>query len=193
MKINDWLGFGEEPKDGSYTSARIELLMNSIDCAIRQWIVENQDKRLKYKNANFSVKEYITAKSVKEEFNIIKREIGRNPKRTIGYGLKINELNSDFYIELCNELVNEVIPVIESNNNKIEYKQNGKKMFFYFDESIYTLLDMILNSDTERANIFEKIRVNIKLNSKKYGIDSEKFIYNDDYLDRIRNSQDNER
>lgn len=193
MKINNWIGFGEEPQDGSYTSARIKLLMNSIDGAIRQWIIENQDKRLKYKKANFSVKEYMTAKSVKEEFNIIKREIRRNPKASIGYGVKINELNSDFYIELCNELVNEVIPAIESNNNKIEYKQNGRKMFFYFDESIYELLDMILHSDTERANIFEKIRENIKLNSKQYGIDAEKFIFNDDYLDRIRKSQDNER
>ena len=89
MRINDWIGFGEEPNEGSYTSARIKLLKNSIDNAITKWIIENQDKRLTFGKSNFSIKEYITAKSVKEEFDIIKREIMRNPKCSIRYGLEI--------------------------------------------------------------------------------------------------------
>ena len=44
---------------------------------------------------------------------------------------------------------------------------------------------MTMNSVTERANLFSKIRNNIKTYSKKYGIDSQKFIYNDDYLERF--------
>ena len=59
--------------------------------------------RLTFGKSNFSIKEYITAKSVKEEFDIIKREIMRNPKCSIRYGLEINDLNSDLYIELCND------------------------------------------------------------------------------------------
>ena len=116
MRINDWIGFGEEPNEGSYTSARIKLLKNSIDNAITKWIIENQDKRLTFGKSNFSIKEYITAKSVKEEFDIIKREIMRNPKCSIRYGVEINDLNSDLYIELCNDLVSQVIPNIKDNN-----------------------------------------------------------------------------
>jgi hypothetical protein len=193
MRINDWIGFGEEPNEGSYTSARIKLLKNSIDNAITKWIIENQDKRLTFGKSNFSIKEYITAKSVKEEFDIIKREIMRNPKCSIRYGLEINDLNSDLYIELCNDLVSQVIPNIKDNNYQIPYNKNGKKMFFNFNESIYEVLDMIVRSDTEKNDIFEKIRGNIKANSKQYGIDAEKFIFNDDYLERIKKTEEKER
>lgn len=193
MRINDWIGFGEEPNEGSYTSARIKLLKNSIDNAITKWIIENQDKRLTFGKSNFSIKEYITAKSVKEEFDIIKREIMRNPKCSIRYGVEINDLNSDLYIELCNDLVSQVIPNIKDNNYQIPYNKNGKKMFFNFNESIYEVLDMVVRSDTEKNDIFEKIRENIKANSKQYGIDAEKFILNDDYLERIKKTEEKER
>lgn len=68
-----------------------------------------------------------------------------------------------------------------------------KKMFFNFNESIYEVLDMIVRSDTEKNDIFEKIRGNIKANSKQYGIDAEKFIFNDDYLERIKKTEEKER
>ena len=52
---------------------------------------------------------------------------------------------------------------------------------------------MIVRSDTEKNDIFEKIRENIKANSKQYGIDAEKFIFNDDYLERIKKTEEKER
>lgn len=66
-------------------------------------------------------------------------------------------------------------------------------MFFNFNESIYEVLDMVVRSDTEKNDIFEKIRENIKANSKQYGIDAEKFILNDDYLERIKKTEEKER
>ena len=43
-----------------------------------------------------------------------------------------------------------------------------------------------MNSDVDRKLFFGKIRENIKQNSKKYGIDEEKFIFNDGYLEQIK-------
>ncbi len=118
----------------------------------------------------------------------------RNPKCSIRYGLEINDLNSDLYIELCNDLVSQVIPNIKDNNYQIPYNKNGKKMFFNFNESIYEVLDMIVRSDTEKKMIYlKKIRGNIKANSKQYGIDAEKFIFNDDYLERIKKQKKRKR
>ena len=50
-----------------------------------------------------------------------------------------------------------------------------------------------MNSDVDRKLFFEKIRENIKQNSKKYEIDEEKFIFNDVYLEQINRNQDCER
>lgn len=189
MKINNWLGFGEEPNKGSYTSARINLLMNSINGAICQWVIENQDRKITYKKSNFSVKQYIAAKSVKDKFDIIKREVKRNPRASITYGIKTDDLDRNLYVKLCCEVVNEVIPTIESNNYKIDYTKNGKKMYFDFADSIYEILNMIIHSNTDRTNIFEKVRENVRLNSKQHGIDAQKFIFNDEYLTRIKGKE----
>ena len=59
-------------------------------------------------------------------------------------------------------------------------------MYFRFNDSIYELLYLISHSNTNREDIFDKIRKNTKLHSKQYGIDSEKFIFNDDFLTRIK-------
>ena len=186
MKINNFVGFGEEPKDGSYTSARTKLLSKSIEAAIKQWIIENKDRKLHIDETNFSVEEYITAKSIKDEFDIIKREIQRNPKTIASYGVTLDSLNKELYIKLCSELVNKVIPTIESNSSRIKYNEDEKKMSFDFDNAIYDILERIMNLNECRSSILEKVRRNIKLNSKQNGIDADKFIFNDDYFERIK-------
>ena len=193
MKLNNFIGFGEEPKDGSYTSARIKLLKDSIESAIRQWIIENKDKKLQIEETNFSVVEYITARSIKDEFDIIKREIKSNPRAADRYGISLNMLSRDLYIKLCSELVHKVIPVIESNGSGIQYNEDEKKMKFNFDNAIYDIIGIIMKSDEWKSSILEKARRNVKLNSKSEGIDAEKFIFNDDYLEKIKKSNENNR
>ena len=193
MKVDNWIGFGEEPKEGSYTTARIDLLMNSINDAICQWIVENQDRKVTSGKVNFSVKQYIAAKSVKESFKIVRRETQRNPRQIKNYGVAPNDLSIDLYTEICCEILDEIIPAIQSEDKEVIYKKNGKNLYFRLKDSIYELLAMTMNSDTEKANLFKKIRNNIKIYSKKYGIDSQKFIYNDDYLERFKHEEEQER
>lgn len=191
MKINNWIGFGTEPKgnDDSYTSARIKLLMNSINTVMRQWIIENQDKKIIYGKTRFSIKQYIAAKAIKDEFDIIKEQIKKRPQVSARYGVKINELDKDLYVKLCSEIVNEVIPAIKANHYIIKYKKSGGNMFFDFSNPINEIFSMIAKSDNSRASIFEKIRENIRLNSKQYGIDEKKFIFNDDYLTSIKEEE----
>ncbi len=189
MKLNDWVGFGEEPNEGSYTTARIELLMNSINMALQQWIIENEDKKINYRKTNFSVKQYITAKGIKKEFDIIKSEIKRNPRLSKRYGIEIDELDKKMYTQLCCELVDEVIPIIKSNNYTLSYNKDGRHMFFDFTDAIYEILGMASQSDVDKENIYERIRSNIKLNAKQHDVDAEKFIYNDDYLTSIKEKE----
>ena len=167
--------------------------MNSINDAICQWIVENQDRKVTSGKVNFSVKQYIAAKSVKESFKIVRRETQRNQKKIKNYGVAPNDLSIDLYTEICCEILDEIIPAIQSEDKEVIYKKNGKNLYFRLKDSIYELLAMTMNSVTERANLFSKIRNNIKTNSKKYGIDSQKFIYNDDYLERFKHEEEQER
>lgn len=182
-KLNNWIGFGEEPNEGSYTTARTKLLEDSIKKAMNEWIIENQNKKFTFGKSKFSIKEYITARSIKREFEIIKET--KSPKAFARYGVKRDELNRDLYIELCNDVIDEVIPTIENNNYRINYNKDGRRLSFDLDSPIEKLLGMIIDADTENKDIIGKIRKNIKLDSKKYGIDAEKFIFNDDYLSRI--------
>ena len=193
MRLNNFIGFGAEPKDGSYTSARIKLLKNSIESAIRQWIIENKDKKLQIEGTNFSVEEYITAKSIKDEFDIIRREIKRNPRTADIYGISINMLSRELYIKLCSELVHKVIPIIKSNGSDIKYNEDEKNMRFSFDNAIYDILGAIIKSDEWNSSILERVRKNVKLNSKSEGIDAEKFIFNDDDLENIKKQNENNR
>ena len=185
MKINDWIGFGEEPKESSYSYVRAGLLRKSIDSAIRQWIVENQDKEYIYGKQKYSIKQYLTNRIITNEFKSIKRKIQRNPRQAKNYGVELNELNGKLFAELCDELISEVIPVIKSGNDNIYYTRNGKDMIFCIDKRMKELIETLLNFDEDRSTILEKVRENIRLNSKQYGVDSEKFIFNDDYLQRI--------
>ena len=75
----------------------------------------------------------------------------------------------------------------------IDYNKNGKNLSFYFRNSLNDVLDFVMNSDVDRKLFFGKIRENIKQNSKKYGIDEEKFIFNDGYLEQIKGNEDCER
>ena len=59
-------------------------------------------------------------------------------------------------------------------------------MLYLLLNQMMIVLDFVMNSDVDRKLFFGKIRENIKQNSKKYGIDEEKFIFNDGYLEQIK-------
>lgn len=195
MQINNWIGFGEEPKenDESYTTARIKLLMESINNALRAWIIENSERKININKLNFSVKQYIAARSVKDAFDIMKREIKRNPKQSINYGVKAENLDKNLYVEILGDIIDDVIPSIENNEDYIKYNKNGKKMIFDFNNSINNILDFVMHSDVDRNQFFGKVRESIKLNSRRYGIDERKFIFNDGYLEQIKRDEECER
>lgn len=195
MKINNWIGFGEEPKenDESYTTARIKLLMESINNALRAWIIENSERKININKLNFSIKQYIAARSVKDAFDIMKREIKRNPKQSINYGVKAENLDKNLYVEILGDIIDDVIPSIENNEDYIKYNKNGKKMIFDFNNSINNILDFVMHSDVDRNQFFGKVRESIKLNSRRYGIDERKFIFNDGYLEQIKRDEECER
>lgn len=185
--ISNWVGFAEEPKEGSYTQARMDILNESIKSAIKQWLIENQEKKFMLGNMKFSVKEYIAARSIREEFRNIENTI--SPQLLAKYGLEKKKLNSQLYVRLFNEIVDEVIPTIERDENIIEYNKDGKNMAFDFDRAINKILDTVMNDNIDKKSLIEKTRENVKLNSMKYGIDEEKFIFNSDYLNKITKSE----
>lgn len=195
MKINSWIGFGEEPNsiEQSYTSARSKILVESISNALRTWIIENSEKKVNINKLDFPVKQYIAARSVKDGFDSMKKEIKTRPKSILSYGVNDSDLNRDLYIEVLNDIIDDVIPAIESDDDSIDYNKNGKNLRFYFRNSLNDVLDFVMNSDVDRKLFFEKIRENIKQNSKKYEIDEEKFIFNDGYLEQIKRNEDCER
>lgn len=116
----------------------------------------------------------------------MKKEIRTRPKSILSYGVNNSDLNRDLYIEILNDIIDDVIPAIESDDDSIDYNKNEKNLRFYFRNSLNDVLDFVMNSDVDRKLFFGKIRENIKQNSKKYGIDEEKFIFNDGYLEQIK-------
>lgn len=62
----------------------------------------------------------------------MKKEIKTRPKSILSYGVNDSDLNRDLYIEVLNDIIDDVIPAIESDDDSIDYNKNGKKFAFLF-------------------------------------------------------------
>jgi len=194
MQINDWIGFGEEPPKGSYTDYRVELLRNSIEKALIDWIIENENTVINYGKSRFSIKEYITAKSVKEGVKRTIEEFNRAPRRApTRYGMQKDDLNNELCIKVCESIKDEVIPKLKSGEKKIQYMDGTKKLTFYFKSSIEDICNMLIKSSNSKRKFFESIRNNIKTGSKQYGISSKNFAFDIKFEEEVEKTKNLER
>lgn len=178
MQINDWIGFGEEPPKSSYTYYRVELLRNSIEKALIDWIIENENTVINYGKSRFSIKEYITAKSVKKGVKKTLEEFNRAPRRAPSrYGMQKDDLNNELCIKVCESIKDEVISKLKRGEKKIQYIDGTKRLTFYFQSSIEDICNMLIKSPKNKSKFFESIRNNIKTSSKQYGISSKNFAF----------------
>ena len=47
----------------------------------------------------------------------------------MSYGVNDSDLNRDLYIEVLNDIIDDVIPAIKSDDDSIDYNKNGKHYF----------------------------------------------------------------
>lgn len=178
MHINGWIGFGEEPPESSYTDYRQELLKNSIQKAIIDWIIENENTPIRYGESNLSVKEYITAKSVKKSMERWIKDCNSAPHRAVTrYGMSKDGFNTDFYYKMCETMKDKVIPALKDGEDKMEYLGKTKTLPFFFRSSMIDICNMLIKSPNSKGEFLDSIRNNIKNGSKQYDISSKNFAF----------------
>lgn len=185
MKINDWVGFGEEPPQSSYTDYRSEILNHSIEEALFRWIIENKNNTIKYGEAEIPIAEYILKNSIKRSFENYKRNYENEPeefaKKT---GITLEELNRELYLKIYNEIKAEFSSTLNNREWRVKYNTEKGSLYLNLFGSFKNICAMLASSNEYKRDFFELIRENVKQKSKEYGICQEKFCFNSDFLDR---------
>lgn len=194
MPINNWVGFGQEPPESSYTYYRIDILQDAIRKATLKWIAENKNTTIKNRDNKLTVKEYMAISSVKEKAKIINDFFEMFPEKEFYEdGIKKDEINNEWCIKAYEFLVDKVIPELYNGKRKIEYIDGTKKITFYFKKSIEETCKLLIKSPNRKKDFIQSIREIIKTESKKYGISSKNFAFNIEYEKEVMKSKETER
>ena len=185
MKINEWVGFGEEPPQSSYTDYRAEVLNQSIEEALFRWIIENKHNSIKYGEVEIPISEYILKNSIKRSFENYKKNYENEPEEFVNKtGLTLKELNKELYLKIYNEINAEFSSTLDSREWRIKYNTGNGSLYLNLLSSFKSICTMLTSSEEYKKDFFELIRGCVKQRSKEYGICEEKFCFNSDFLGR---------
>ena len=193
-KVNDWIGYGSEPVEMnedeitySFNSLREgKILDPAIEEVTKDWILENMDKTIVYKNQEMTFKNLISHLVVDDivdtlKYNIHNMNIIEAVKK---HGICEHDLNSKKVLDDIYRIVNnkmeknlftyctKSIDDVDSITLTLRDKKQFKFYSFAFDRVMRDVPRRIFkNDDSYRA----KLRDQIEKNSIEYGVDIDKF------------------
>lgn len=201
-KIDGWIGYGTEPAklpDGSNTSFN-ELRSNVIEKVIvnerKNWLEKNSKTKFEHNGNLTTIKEYITEKAIEDMFNQMHNHLqpfGKNPKLSIKeqkerHGYSEEDLNNPMF-------KNNVFSIISDQIDKYFKGQKeaieGIKFVSYWTTkpNIRNILSEFTPKIAEiDPSFIKKVQEEIKIESKKAGIDIDKYCFDTRISKIIKNA-----
>lgn len=206
-KVDGWIGYGSEPKlpngkKSSFNVVRADVIESAIEKATKKWILGHRNMQIKYQGQKVSFQEYITMKSIEEwlvsleencNYNSDKekrkaKKEGRaydelNVVKNIGYtlnDLKSPQFRQSLYSILNSKMGENLSNICGTANNMdtviMNVKYNNK---ISFDESDLNKVIRKISANIMKKdpNFISAVQMQIKNDSKPYGIDTNKFCF----------------
>lgn len=187
-KIDGWIGYGSEPtatingKQQSYTTFREKIMQESISKTSLEWILEHKDMEVMYQSDYMKFYEYFSWQITDKFIEKAKKQIeysnksGIEPKEVEDEDFKRNIFN---YINKCMDIV--IQDLIDKNNIQeqvISINIGTDSKVSYTKEEVKKLIDIMAYEIAQYDDKFvENVRDEIKVQSKKYGIDENNFSF----------------
>jgi len=199
-KIYDWLGYGSEPEEhkSSFNSKRANAISKGIENTTKEWVKDNLIKLINFRNNFIHFYEYIALAMVESKISNLKSTYklyddssrnsskGYDPNHALDMlGVKLIDLESiEFknyvYKKVILNMEDRIISYCENPNYEFEIDvpvRNGKSIKFnQYDmvKTFRTISPKIRDNDPEFTN---KVKENIIEESKKVGIDKNKYCF----------------
>ncbi len=203
-KVYDWLGYGTETKDGkvSYNTKRVDAIEKAIDRTTKDWVKSNIIKMINFRDNYVHFYEYITVVMIEQKLRELKNTYkyyddcsknnknGYDPNYALSHlGLKMIDIESiefkdHLYKKLIVNMEDRIISFCENPDFEFNIDINirdGKKLSFnkYDMERAFRKISTKIGKNDPNYEI--SVRDNIIEESKKVGIDKNKYCF-DTYM-----------
>lgn len=196
-KIDGWIGYGSEPKllpNGKRTSfneLRSKIIEKVLNDSTKNYIYNHQNDIIKYNGKSITFSEYLAIKVIEKVFEDYKSRYNKYPNKDMknhfltANGLVDEDITNHKLINLIkNEIFSNIKKAIKMFKEDSLYdlkikipSRNGKNVRIsseYFKDVFKECVKEIIRHN---PNFIEDIKQSIIEESKKYGIDTNKYCF----------------
>jgi hypothetical protein len=206
-RVENWIGYGSEPgltpngKNQSFNMVRSDIIEEAIDKVTKQWLMNHRTMQINYQAQKISIQDLVAVKSTERMIeNMTKKidSIRRNQTdeyriELFGYTLadvQSAKFKQSIYNILRSRMDTCLTQVCNGNSNSMQNIEigvrGGKKILFRPNDLIYVIREMSAGISKNDKKFAADIKTEIIKNSKKYGIDADKFCFDIVTKDNMR-------
>jgi len=201
-KIDNWIGYGSEPKSSSFNNIRAKHISDVIKKTTYKWILTNKNMIIKYNDREFTLQDFIVYKSTEKILGFMKANFDKTKEQISEqefvkeYGYTLADINSntmqDSIYNIIKNNINYSLNVI-CNGGKMEdiemVMRYDNKLSLHNSDLTHTLIEIAKYISKHDSNFSKDVKDEIDSSSPEYGIDPANYCF-DNYAVKLMKEYD---